>query len=70
MLIIFGFFMTLSCHVDELYQSIGSKEDLVLKIDVVVPDMKQVDTKAVDPDGGGVQNIVLYCFDGYGLFIT
>ena len=70
MLIIFGFFMTLSCHVDELYQSRGSKEDLVLKIDVVVPDMKQVDTKAVDPDGGGVQNIVLYCFDGYGLFIS
>ena len=42
----------------------------MLDFDVVVPDMNRVATKAVDPDGRGVQNIVLYCFDSYGLFIT
>ena len=62
--------MAVSCHLDDLYPSVGEEKNLVLNIDVVVPDMKQVQTRAVDPDGGGVQNIVLYCFDSYGLFIT
>ena len=61
--------MVLSCHEEELVPGVKT-EGLVLDIDVVVPDMYDVDTKAVDPDGKGVQNIVLYCFDSYGLFIT
>ena len=63
-------FVAVSCHEDELYPSEGQSDGLVLDFDVVVPDMNQVATKAVDPDGRGVQNIVLYCFDSYGLFIT
>lgn len=35
-----------------------------------VPDMNEVQTKAVDPDGGGVQNITVFCFDQNSLFIT
>lgn len=45
-------------------------ESLELAFRVQVPDMTEVSTKAVDPDGGGVQHIILYCFDEYGLFIT
>ena len=37
---------------------------------VQVPDMNQVQTKAVDPDGGGVQQMTVFCFDDNGLFIT
>ena len=35
-----------------------------------VPDMNVVKTKAVDPDGGGVQQITVFCFDANDLFIT
>ena len=45
-------------------------ESLELAFRVQIPDMTEVSTKAVDPDGGGVQHIILYCFDEYGLFIT
>ena len=37
---------------------------------VQVPDMNQVQTKAVDPDGGGVQQMTVFCFDENDLFIT
>ena len=35
-----------------------------------VPVMEIVQTKAVDPDGGGVQNMQVFCFDANGIFIT
>lgn len=35
-----------------------------------IPAMQEVSTRAVDPDGYGVQNMTLFCFDGYGLFIS
>ena len=37
---------------------------------VQVPDMNMVQTKAVDPDGGGVQQMTVFCFDENDLFIT
>ena len=37
---------------------------------VQVPDMNTVQTKAVDPDGGGVQQMTVFCFDENDLFIT
>ena len=42
----------------------------VLEFKVQVPDMDQVQTKAVDPDGGGVQQVTVFCFDENALFIT
>lgn len=51
----------------------GSVDDdgmITLRFSADVPDMTVVDTRAVDPDGGGVQNMTLFCFDSYGLFIT
>ena len=41
-----------------------------LRFNVEVPDMQVVETKAVDPDGGGVQQISVFCFDQNDLFIT
>ncbi|MBV8038145.1 hypothetical protein HF895_01340 [Bacteroides sp. AN502] len=43
---------------------------LALRFTADIPDMQEVVTRAVDPDGGGVQNMTLFCFDSYGLFIS
>ncbi len=43
---------------------------MTLDFGVQVPDMAQVQTKAVDPDGGGVQQMTVFCFDENDLFIT
>ena len=41
-----------------------------IKLYVDVPAMNLVQTKAVDPDGAGVQQISVFCFDKNDLFIT
>ena len=43
---------------------------VTLDFAVQVPQMNQVQTKAVDPDGGGVQQLTVFCFDDNDLFIT
>lgn len=43
---------------------------LALRFTANIPDMQEVVTRAVDPDGGGVQDMTLFCFDSYGLFIS
>lgn len=35
-----------------------------------VPDMVEVKTRGVDPDGGGIQDLCLFCFNESGAFIT
>ncbi len=56
----------------EILPPVDGMEDgyKTLQLSVSVPDMEEVATRAVDPDGGGVQNITLFCFDQYGLFVT
>lgn len=63
--------VTISCQ-KEILPVIEAEKDgyITLDLSVSVPDMQKVDTKAVDPDGGGVQNITLFCFDSYGLFVS
>ena len=39
-----------------------------IRFDADIPAMPVVDTRSVDPDGTGVQNMTLFCFDSYGLF--
>lgn len=41
-----------------------------IEFNAEVPDMNEVQTKAVDPDGGGVQKMTVFCFDVNSLFIT
>lgn len=57
---------------DYLFPETGGTQDgyVSLRFNVEVPDMDVVETKAVDPDGGGVQQISVFCFDKNGLFIT
>lgn len=35
-----------------------------------VPDMVEVNTRAIDPDGGGIQELWLFCFTGDGYFLS
>ena len=48
------------------------KESGTTEIEFVaqVPAMSIVNTRAVDPDGGGVQKITIFCFDENSLFIS
>ena len=61
-----------SCRQDDwLDDSPTAREGYVaLRFTADVPAMQEVSTRSVDPDGGGVQDMTLFCFDSYGLFIT
>lgn len=41
-----------------------------ITFNAAVPEMKRVEVRAVDPDGIDVQNMTLFCFNTYGLFIA
>ena len=64
--------LLVSCRQDEWFDpSPAAREGYVaLRFSADVPAMEKVATRAVDPDGGGVQDMTLFCFDSYGLFIT
>lgn len=73
-IILIGMLATLgACRQDEWMDGSlpAAKEGyLALRFSAEIPDMQEVETRAVDPDGGGVQNMTLFCFDTYGLFIS
>lgn len=63
--------MALSCQSENLIVPDTPQEGYVrIDFHTDVPVMSEVQTKAVDPDGGGVQNMQVFCFDGNGIFIT
>lgn len=62
-----------SCYEEELHlPGDGTAPEGYKTVSFVaqVPDMETVKTRAVDPDGGGVQQITVFCFDENSLFIT
>ena len=61
-----------SCLEDLVGPEVNLSPEGYMTIDfaVRVPDMNVVQTKAVDPDGGGVQQMIVFCFDENDLFIT
>ena len=61
-----------ACHKDDFVTDIPQVESdmMHLRFGVESPDMRTVNTRAVDPDGKGIQNITIFCFDGNGLFIS
>ena len=69
--IIAGISLT-SCLEDLVGPEVNLSPEGYMTIDfaVRVPDMNVVQTKAVDPDGGGVQQMTVFCFDENDLFIT
>ena len=73
MLIALGMLAAFSSCQQDLFESDpwSAREGYVaLRFSADIPDMPVVETRAVDPDGGGVQNMTLFCFDSYGLFIS
>ena len=69
---IFAGISLVSCVEDLVVPESNMATEGYMTIDfaVQVPDMAQVQTKAVDPDGGGVQQMTVFCFDENDLFIT
>ena len=61
-----------ACQTDDISTEMPQPDDgmMRLRFGVQSPDMRQVNTRAVDPDGKGIQNITIFCFDGNGLFIS
>lgn len=53
---------------DEQQEADGSL--VSVRMGVKIPDPIEVATRAVDPDGNGIQNMTLFCFDGEGLLIS
>ncbi|WP_291601063.1 hypothetical protein [Bacteroides sp.] len=64
--------LSVSCQEDKwLGEGVEVPDGYVaLSFSARIPAMEEVMTRAVDPDGGGVQDMSLFCFDSYGLFIT
>lgn len=59
-----------SCSESELWQNPQTEARdgyIMLNFKTEIPAMQEVVTRAVDPDGGGVQDMTLFCFDSYGL---
>lgn len=61
-----------SCFQEELQTDPSGIRDgyIAIRFSADVPAMQEVVTRAVDPDGGGVQDMTLFCFDSYGLFTS
>lgn len=64
--------LLVSCRQDEWFEPspVARESYVALRFSADIPAMEKVATRAVDPDGGGVQDMTLFCFDSYGLFIT
>lgn len=63
--------LLVSCQ-DESWQGESATREgyVTLRLTTDIPAMQEVVTRSVDNDGGGVQNMTLFCFDSYGIFIT
>lgn len=67
--ILFGLLMVTSC-VDDIEQNHVSSSDVVkLNFCTVIPDAIEVNTRSVDQDGWGIQNLWAFCFDASGYYI-
>ena len=62
--------LMLSCQEEILVSEAVQEGYVSVKFMTDVPVMESLCTKAVDPDGGGVQQMQVFCFDNNGIFIT
>lgn len=64
--------LTVSCVEDVMLPEVDATPEgyTTVEFAVQVPEMSMVKTKAVDPDGAGVQQLTVFCFDENDLFIT
>ena len=65
-----------ACHKDSALDNpqpeewVADGSPVSIKLGVKIPDPIEVATRAVDPDGNGIQTMTLFCFDGEGLLIS
>lgn len=61
-----------ACQKDSIGSTTDNVRDGYIKVNVAVeaPAMDEVRTRAVDPDGKGIHDMTLFCFDNFGLFIS
>ena len=48
---------------------IDANGNVLVRFNTEIPDMAKVNTRAVDPDGYGVNSLWLFCFDQYRHYI-
>ena len=73
MLLLTGLFV--ACQQDDMYevppQNNEAPEGYVnIEFSADIPAMTEVKVRGVDPDGIDIQNMTLFCFNDYGLYIT
>lgn len=56
--------------VDEIPPTTVPEGYVAIRFNAEIPNMQEVVTRSVDPDGNGVQDMTLFCFDRFGLFIS
>ena len=61
-----------ACHKDdmELNPDVANDGYVRISTNVYASDMIEVGTRVVDPDGRGIHDMTLFCFDKFGLFIS
>ena len=63
--------LTAACQREDLLPADNAPEGYrTIEFYAEVPGMEEVMTKAVDPDGAGVQQMTVFCFDQNSFFIT
>ena len=68
--ILYAAVLMLSCQEETLVPDKVQDGWVSVKFMMDVAVVEPVATKAVDPDGGGVQQMQVFCFDANGIFIT
>ena len=68
-------FAAVACHQEDTIpeQPVVPEQNgdkVSVSFNVTIPDEIEVNTRAVDPDGRGIQTLYIFCFNGEGLFIT
>ncbi len=62
-----------SCTEDSLWSNdANDATDGYIRVEFTtnIDNIQQVNTRSADPDGIDIQNLTLFCFNSYGLFIT
>lgn len=63
-----------ACNHDQLEGNLSMKDVpegyVAISFKAQIPDMTEVQTRGVDPDGLDIHNMKLFCFNSYGVFIT
>ena len=68
-------FASVACHQEDIIPDQpalpeDNGQSVNISFGVTIPDEIEVKTRAVDPDGRGIQTLHIFCFNGEGLFIT